>query len=271
VRRLLGSLLLVLLALPAAGCVQADETWTIDEKGGGTWTLVLRWNADLWHRAEGIVGRPVLDRISGNGFPLRPSDWQDAVEGIEGLALEEAKEEEVEGGSRELTVRLRFRSLEDLLRCEVLDARRVVVRPGAKEEGSDAIPPASFETALDREIPLLDALAGLATARQRVEEGTGDEGGSGADASPLAALGVSEADATLLARMLAPALAQVRVGIRVQVPGEVLRVGDSAPRGRPQEAAATFDFLHLRRSAPRLLRFEWQPRSFDVVPSVGHP
>ncbi len=47
------------------------EEWTFDEKGGGTYALTVRWNADLWRRVEEVLGARVMERLVGRPFPLR--------------------------------------------------------------------------------------------------------------------------------------------------------------------------------------------------------
>jgi hypothetical protein len=263
VRRVVGVTRAPLLAaalLLLAGCVETEERWTIGSQGDGEWSLTVRWNADLWRRAEGLVGPEPLRRISGRGFPLRAAEWRDLFDGLEGTTLLEAEERDLEGGVRELRIRASFRTVADLLPCEFLEGRRVRIA----REGDERV---VFEMEPRGEFPVLDPLASLAGALARSPPGAP---GAPPEPSPLETLGIDPAQADLLVPLFADALRKVRISLRVEVPGLLLEGGDPAAR-RGKEASFDLGFEDLKSPLDRAWRLAWQPLSFDRPPEVDRP
>ncbi len=74
------ALLLSLVLLIGTGCTEVEETLSFDSKGGGTYRLVLRRDADLWQRVGGVLGKGVLARIEGRSM-------EDGLELLPGVRL----------------------------------------------------------------------------------------------------------------------------------------------------------------------------------------
>jgi hypothetical protein len=251
-----------LLAAATTGCVEAQEEWTFGADGGGTYALRVRWNADLWHRVGSIVGGEVLRRVEGTPFPLRLAEWRDGLEGLEGVTVEEATEGEAGGGMREVSVRVGFRRVEDLLRWEVLAGRRVVVRKA--DDGAVRLE----MDPLDR-VPVVGSLATVAAFLRSPPPP--EPGADVREPGPVERLGVQLDDLDLLVRMLRPEVARARFAVGVEVTGTILEVGSSPPPDDGARALFEHAFDDLVEGRDRRVRLVWRPRSLDVPPLVEHP
>jgi hypothetical protein len=260
------AVLLLVAALALAGCVEADETWRLAADGTGTYALRVRWDRGLLVRAGAIVGGDALRRLEGRGFPLGEGALRDTLAGLEGVVVEEVAQEDLEGGSRELRVRLRFRRLTDLLAWEVLARRAVRVR--AEGVGGDD---ARAEWTMEplRDVPVVAPLA--AVARAQGLPPTPKESDGSSEPTPLERLGVRAEDGDLLAAMMKPALAKVRFRFRWELPGPVTSVGGRAPahaNATETTAATEVSFADLVSDRDRRVRVTWRPATFDAVPDV---
>jgi hypothetical protein len=254
--RLPSAVVALFVAVVLAGCVEADETWTFDAKGGGTYALRVRWNAGLFARATALVGADAIRRLEGRGFPLRANQLRDTLAGLEGVEVTEVAEDDLEGGFRELRARVTFRRVQDLLAWEVLARRRLRLR---REDGQ-------AELAMDplAHLPVLGPL--VEAARDRGLSPQGDADGTSSDER----LGLRPENAELLGAMLKPHLQKSRFRFRFEPPGPVTAVG-----GRPtpsEEAAASVEvsFADLVAGRDRRVRVRWRPLAFDVVHEVDH-
>jgi hypothetical protein len=248
------------IAALLCGCVEAEEAWTLDGRGAGTYALTVRWDASLVARVGAIVGGEALRRLEGRGFPLREEAVRESLEGLDGVAVEEVAVTDLDGGRRELRARVRFRRIADLLAWEVFARRAVRVQRSA-EEATWAMDPLAH-------VPVLGPLVEFARTR-----GLGAAAGEGAEdeASPLARLGVREEDAELLGTMLRPHLQAVRFRFRVRTPGPVTSAFGRTPEEETSEAAGEVSFADLVAGRDRRVRVAWRPRSLDAVPLVEHP
>lgn len=241
--------------MATTGCVEAEEAWVFDSTGGGTYALTVRWNADLWSRIGGIVGPEALRRIEGRPVPLRADAWRDGLRGLEGVTVEEVAEKDAPRGMREVSARLRFRRVQDLLRWEVL-ARRTM-RIARADEGLVALRMEPLA-----QVAVLDRLASAQAVRER----------AGADV-PLPAqvaeeLAVKADDARLVATVLQPHLARVRFRFTVQPPGPVRSVGDAPVEADVTKATVDLSFDDLVKGRDRTVRCAWRPLALDVPPSA---
>ncbi len=262
--------LLLLAALTClAGCAEVEETLRFDSKGGGTYTLLVRWDADLWRRIGGVVGKDALGRIEGRHFPLRARVWKAAVAGVTGVKAETIEETDAGEGRRELRVVLGFDSLASLLRVEMLARRSMRVVTAPERPGSDSRV-ARLEMTPITAVPVLDPLAALFNAVDQPPAGA-KQRSSPRDPTPLARVGVKADDAEMVRRLLEPALEQVRFTFRVEVPGVVVRVGGEATSRRDEHAEQRFDFGTLRDlRADRRVRLAWRVRTLDTPPVIDH-
>lgn len=260
-------LLTALLALP--GCVEVEETIRFDGKGGGVYTLDLRWDADLLRRLAGVVGSDVMARIEGRSVPLRARVWREATQGVSGVEARRIETTDVGGGRRRLQVEIAFDSLADLLRIEMLARRsmRVVTRPAAP--GSEQRI-AELEMHPITAVPVLDPVAAILNAADAPPAGARRRA-TPRDPAPLDRVGLKADEGALVRRLLEPALERVRFTFRVEVPGRVLRVGGAAIGGGPEHGEQAFDFATLRDPrADRRVRVAWQVRRLDAAPAIDH-
>lgn len=263
-------LLFLLACLLLAGCVEADEDWTFDPDGGGTYALTLRWDADLWRRVGDVLGAPVMRRIAGRGFPLRLEQWRDGLAGLEGVKVLELDEKPAGGGMRQIAVRLHFRRPEDLLGWEVLARRTLrlerVPPAGAGAHGSPQV--RLLMEPLAR-VPVLDRVAALhAAARQPPPAAAGAD--VRRDPPPLARMGIGRSAGEMVWRMLAPALGRVRLGVHVTVPAPLQTVsGRPADGGRKAAFSWSFDDLG-RAHTDRRVRLTWRLGPGQRLHPVDH-
>jgi hypothetical protein len=265
------ALLLVLAGVLAGlgGCAEVEEQWVLGEKGGGTWTLSLRWNADLWRRVRGVLGPAVTDRLRGRALPLRPQAWRDSLAGVEGVTIVECEERDTDTGMRELRVQLRFEKLRALMQWELMRRRTVRVEtrpaPGAAENDP---PLCRFAMEPIARVPVLDPLAALLEARDNPPPAA--EGAAAArDPSPLARLGLEEEAAGLVWKMVKPQLDKVRLRFAFRPPFGIESIRDLAVARGTEEAVFDFDFAALRDPrTDRTAVFTWQMRAFDEAPLV---
>lgn len=263
------ALLLSLVLLIGTGCTEVEETLSFDSKGGGTYRLVLRRDADLWQRVGGVLGKGVLARIEGRPFPLSAAAWRGAVEGVEGVTAAEIVEEDAGKGMRELRVVLEFASLEALLRVEPLARRscEVTVKPVSK---GSKVRMAELSMTPITALPVLDPLAALLNAIE-APPAEAAERASRRDPTPLRRLGVDKGEADMLRRLLDPALAKVRLRFRVEVPGTVLRVDGRSVGGSEEHGEQAFTFADLRSpETDRRVRVAWRVRELDAPPAARH-
>jgi len=277
-RSLLAPLLAVLLGL--AGCVEAKEDWTFDRKGGGTYELVLRWNADLWRRAGDVLGTKVMRRMAGRGFPLRVSQLRDGLSGIDGVEIERLETRDTDTGLREIVLKVRFRHLRDLLKWDVMAGRTVRVdtdarakgAKGAKDDPAGDLRPARARLVMEpiARVPVLDALAALLEAEQHPPPPP-PPAARPRDPLPLERLGLRREAADLVWRMLKLPLRKVRLDVHVTLPGDVISVRGRPVQGATREASFTWDFAALRKAdTDRTVRLRWQMLSLDKAPVVSH-
>jgi hypothetical protein len=253
------------VTLVLAGCVEVDETWRLEADGTGTYALRVRWDRDLLVRVGAIVGGDVLRRLEGRGLPLRAASLRDTLDGLDGVAVEEVVETDLEDGVRELRAKVRFRRVADLLAWEVLAPRPVRIRAEGLGSGD-----ARGEWTMDplHEVPVVGPLAEVARA-QGLPPVPREADGSTAP-SPLGRLGVRREDEDLLAAMLRPALGRVRFRFRCELPGPVTSVGERAAEANATETSAAVEvtFADLASGRDRRVRVAWRPATFDVVPDL---
>ncbi len=269
-RTLLPCLLLCALVLP--GCVEAEESWELDRKGGGTYALVVRWNADLWRRVGDILGAKVMARIAGPGFPLRPELWRDGLKDLPGVTIGDVGERDTDTGLRELHVALTFKRMEDLLGWEVLAGRRVTIEAEQPEKGASTKPlRATLTMEPIARVPVLDRIAALVEAAEKPPakaEGAAAE----RDPPPLARMGLERTAAEMIWKLVRLPLGEVKLQSRVRVPGELVSKQGTPVDKETREATYTWSFADLRRvDADRTIRLRWRILSFDESPALDHP
>jgi hypothetical protein len=247
-----------LAALAAAGCVETEEAWTFDSTGAGTYALTVRWNADVWSRVGGIFGADALRRVEGRSFPLHADEWRDGLRGLEGVTVEALAEKDLPGGVREISVHLRFRRVQDLLKWEVLSRRSI--RIDRQEDGNVRLRMEPLAR-----VAVVDRLAAI----QAVRDGT--PGGTGRLPPPvLADLGVREEDAQLVATMLKPYLDRMHFTFSIETPGPMRTIGDAPVADEKTKATFEFTFDDFVKGRDRSLRCTWRPLALDRPPSVEH-
>ena len=263
--RLLALLLLVPGFLGLAGCTEAEETWTLNRKGGGEYALVLRWNADLWRRVRGVLGAKVMRRLAGDGFPLRTELWRDGLSGLEGVEILELEERDTDTGMRELRLRARFGKLEQILRWDVLAGRRVKVEPQEGKGGGEGRVAFSMEPIA--QVPVLDRVAALVEAVEKPQPmPTGPA--AERDPGPLERMGIEASAAQMVWRMVKLPLGKASLRVRVVAPDDLVSVRGRPVDERTQQADATWTFADLRRAdADRTVRLRWRKREFDETPA----
>lgn len=273
-RRLFARVCLMLAAALLAGCVEAEEDWTFDDKGGGVYALTLRWNADLWRRATDVLGPTVMARLEGRAFPLRAEQWRDGLAGLPGVEILELAERDTDTGLREIALRARFEHMSDLLRWEVLARRsvRVEIEPqaGEGEDADEAPPRCRFSMQPVARVPVLDRIAALLDAEERPPPPA--EGPAATrDPPPLERLGLDRGAAEMVWRMAKQPLQSVRLRLRFHLPGVVVRRNGKPARDASKDVEIGYDFPKLRkRDSDRAVRFTWQMRAFDRAPLVEH-
>lgn len=267
--RAAAGLLLGLVLLTGTGCTEVEETLAFDSKGGGTYRLVLRRDADLWQRVRGVLGKAVLARIEGRPFPLTAVAWQGAVKDVEGVTVTEIVEADAGGGMRELRVALAFTSLEALLQVEPLARRSCAVTVKPVSKGSK-VRMAELSMTPITALPVLDPLAALMNAIE-APPAESAERASRRDPTPLRRIGVDKGQAEMLRRLLEPALAKVKLTFRVEVPGTVLRVDGRSVGGSDEHGQQAFSFADLRNpKTDRRVRVAWRVRELDAPPAAAH-
>lgn len=267
-RRPLPWLLGLMLPL-LAGCTEAEETWTLDRKGGGEYALTLRWDADLWRRVRGVLGAKVMRRLADPGIPLRTAQWRDGLEDLEGVTILELEEVETGTGMRELRLRARFARLEQILRWEVLAGRRVRIEP--EPEAPGAPPRATLYMEPIARVPILDKVAALVEAAEKPPP-PAEGGAAERDPPPLERMGIDVAAADMVWRLVKLPLGAVRLQSRVVVPGEIQSIRGRSPAEETTEAVFAWTFADLRRvDADRTVRLRWRQRAFDETPALDHP
>ena len=260
--------LLCCLALGFAGCTEAEEDWTLDRKGGGEYALTVRWNADLWRRVRGVLGAKVMERLAGPGFPLRVELWRDGLKNLEGVKILALEERDTDTEMRELHLRARFEKLEQILRWDVLAARRVRLETAAK--GAAGPPRATLYMEPIARVPILDRVAALVEAVERPPPAA-EGGAADRDPPPLARIGIERAAAEMVWRMVKLPLGQAALQTRVQVPGDVVSIRGQAPAEDTRAATFRWTFADLRRvDADRTVRLRWRTLAFDDSPPLDH-
>ncbi len=258
--RRVALLLALLLAVPLlGGCTEAEETWTLDRKGGGTYELVLRWNADLWRRVRGILGAKVMHRVARPGFPLRTELWRDGLKGLEGVKILELEARDGESGLQELRLKASFQQLSQMLRWEPLAGRTVrVTVPTAAERGKTSAPKAGLYMEPLGRVPVLDRVAALVEAVEKPPPAA--EGAAALrDPPPLERMGIDRGAADMVWRMLKPQLAKIRLTSRFHLPGDLVSRRGTTVDERTREAAFTWTFADLRNpKADRTARVRWR-------------
>lgn len=268
-RRLPVLLPILLGAVALAGCVDAEEDWTFDDKGGGTYALTLRWNADLWRRASDVLGPGVMTRLQGRPFPLRAAQWRDGLAALKGVEILELAERDTDTGLREVALRVRFTHLRDLLRWEVLRRRTVRVEIVPQGEDADESPPhCRVYMEPIAQVPVLDRLAALLDAVETPPPRA--EGPAAArDPPPLERLGLDRGAADMVWRMVKKPLQQVRLRLRFRAPGRILTHRGRPVRDGSKPLEVEYDFAALRKpETDRTVPFTWQMRAFDQAPVV---
>ena len=262
-------LLVVLLAL-LSGCVEAEEEWTFDAKGGGTYELVLRWNADLWRRVEDVLGAKVMQRFADPGFPLRPAQLRDGLAGLKDVEITRLEERGTDSGLRELVLGLRFKRLSDLLRWELIAGRTLQVGQEPRRPGETADDPTHVGFVMEpiARVPVLDRVAALLEA-ERKPAPKPPEGLETRDPGPLERFGIAREAGTLVYRMVKLPLERVRLRVRVNTPGPIVGVGGQVRRDGSTRADFTWDFAALREArTDRSVRLRWRMRARDVAPEA---
>ncbi|MHC5011053.1 MAG: hypothetical protein ACYTG6_08905, partial [Planctomycetota bacterium] len=238
--------------------------------GAGTYALRVRWHADLRRRLTAIVGPEAMARCEGRAFPLDAATWREGLEACENVVIEALEEVEAEGGWREISLRIRFTRLEDLLAWELLSRRTFDLRFVSRatgdevtaervEEGDHAelrMQPFTHLPVLD---PLARALEALAAGDPRTPEASSRQ-----EASPFDRWGVERARADRVQTILAPQLETVRLTVTVRPSGAVTHVGGVLV-DTPDEAVFALDFDAIRRREDRAIRMRWRPRLLDRV------
>ncbi len=264
-------LLLVLLA-GLTGCVEAEESWNLDRKGGGTYKLVLRWNAGLWRRVGDVLGPKVMARVAGNGFPLHVSQLRDGLSGLEGVTIKRLESKGTDSGLTEIGLEVGFRHLRDLLAWEVMAGRTIrvdVKAPDAQAAGRAAGPGSArlYMEPIPR-VPVLDKLAALLEAEAKPPP-KAPRGAAQRDPPPLERLGLARRDAGLVWRMLKLPLEKVSLKVNVALPGDLLRVGGRPADESGRTASFDWDFAALRKAGTdRTVRLSWRMLSLDEAPRV---
>ena len=270
-RLLLASALFALLGL--SGCVEAEEEWAFDEKGGGTYALTVRWNADLWRRVGDVLGARVMKRLVGDPFPLRRSAWADGLRGLEGVEVLSLEQGDTENGMRQIAAKLKFKRVADLLGWEVLARRTIRMGPApAPGEKPSREKPAICKLYMEpiARVPVVDRVGALLNAVEKPPAKA--EGPAAAqDPGPLERFGLERETADLVWRMVKLPLARVKLTVRLKVLGEIVEENEQPALVRGRTFERSWDFAALRNpKSDRRVRFAWRPRAFDIAPTVKH-
>lgn len=264
-------------ALLLGGCVEVDESWTFATDASGTYELTLRWNADVLQRVRDAVGRPVVDAFAGRAFPLRLEEWRDGVATLSGVEVRTLEESDAPGGWHRLHVVLGFAKVEDLLGWEVLARRSVRIGPADKDQAGKDSAARDKQVRLVMEpltrLPVLDPLLAAEEARRQpppAAEGASDPAAPPRDPPPLERLGLSDATVTLVERMLAPRLAEVRLSFRIEVAGRVRSASAPATKASGPLAEYTWRWADLAPGQSRRIEVVYVPGEFDSVPLTDH-
>jgi hypothetical protein len=257
---------LFLSLLLLAGCAEVEEGWVFDERGGGEYALSVRWDADLWRRVGGIVGEAVMERVRGRAFPLRVDEMAETLRGLPGVeVLSLQAGEGGAGGMRSLDLRVRFERLADLLAWEPMAGRplRVSLPAPDGEERRVRLEMRPFDR-----LPVLDPVLRAWNEFERPPAGL-DEADVAADPGPLARLGVGRREADLVADLLRPALAKLRVALSVAVPGPVATSEGPGARHEGTRARWELDAAALRDAGTgRGVAIEWRLRALDRIEAL---
>jgi len=252
--------------------VEAEEDWRFDAKGGGTYALTVRWNADLWRRVGEVLGPKVMASLSGRAFPLRKAQWADGLKGLDGVEVLSLAESDTDTGLREISARVKFRALEDLLAWEVLARRTMRVASDEPDDDAGVARP-SKEVAICNfymepiaHVPVLDRVGALLNALDRPPPPA--EGAAAArDPGPLDRLGLESDAAELVWHMVKLPLAGARLRVQVHVLGEIIEEDGHLRLNRGRVLKREWDFAALRKGeTKRTVHFAWRPRSLDVAP-----
>lgn len=264
--RLLPATCCAVAALLLAGCVEVDEQWTFDTRGGGTYALEVAWDADLWRRAHRAVGPKGTRMLVGRGaFPLSAAQVRDGLVGLEGVKLEAATDGVRADGRRVLSLRVAFRALDDLLKWEVLARRRMHLRVERDGDGEDAPRRARFSMEPLTYVPVLDTVLAL---RARYEREASQPAGP---ESLRRRLDLDPERAKLIWDMVRLPLAKTRIRVRVDTPGDALEQDGSPVRGASRSTTFTFDWARLRATPRRRgVSLAWHMSELDTLRPVRH-
>ncbi len=255
--------ILLSVGLASAGCLQVDERWVFDDRGGGGVELVIDHDAALLAQVRATIGERALATLGAREVPLTIDAWRDLLadaEGVEVLALEEGAIEDG-GGRRRFRLALRFEGIEHLARIEPFAARPWrLVGPDAGATGNARR--ARLEVHPFRRIPLIDPWLALRAGAKGADAASRDE----PDARGiLARLGIERDRAERLDAILAVRAREIRLACEVEVPGRLLEVaGERADSGTT--ARSDFDIAALAdANRDRALRIAWRVGELDRV------
>ena len=259
---------LIFLALGLGGCVEVDEHLVLDGKSGGTYSLSVRWNAELWRRASEHLPKATQRRLEGHPFPLREAAWRDGLRDLDGVEVVALTSDRPGGGWRRLSVELGFERLEDLLRWEVLARRSVALTVERKGTRDDAPRVATLSMDPIPFVPVLDPVAAVLAAEDAPPPKA--EGlRAHRDPPPLQRLGLEREAAGDLWRWVGPQVRKALFRFRVTVPGALQQFGGRAAEG--QEGAREIDFAALGDPrTDRRIEAVWRVRTLDDTPEVDH-
>ena len=260
--------LLLACAVLLTGCVEVEEAWTLDDKGGGTFDLRVRWDADLWRRVSEVLGPRVMGRLSGPSFPLRSAQWRDGLRHLKGVDILELEEGDAGDGRRQIATKLKFGHLRDLLAWEVLARRSTRVELEAGKPGEPRHCRLRMQPLV--RVPVLDPLAALLNAEEK-PPAAAEGAAAPRDPPPLDRLGLERAAAEMVWRMLKLPLAKAKLTFQFRAPGDVTHArGKGAGQAR-RSVDFSYDFASLRKAeTDRSLDFTWRVLEFDEPPLLRH-
>ena len=256
------SLCCLALGLLLSGCVEVDEHFTFDAKGGGTYALKVAWDADLWRRAREALGSPAAKALQRKApVPLRVAPIRDGLRDLPGVAIQELTEGTAPDGRRTLSLRVQFDALASLWRWEVLARRPMrlsVIQGGGQRTAQLAMQPLRHLTIVD------DAVSLRALVRRDPAQVTHPRG-------RFATWGLDRERLALLWDMVKVAIGKTVYRVRVDVPGTVRATNENPSMASEPSARFAFDWNALRKGA-RARRFSltWSVSELDTVRPARH-